>query len=652
MQWQRREPSYSAHSRGAVTVFEAAPGPARDAVVQQWLSQGHSRGAYIWRLRCAPEAGGIWAGVADLLDQLIPRIQKAAPDLISAHSYELCLIMAGLRTQLAITESLTDVAGDDERTRNFAADRAYRSLHGVIELLSEWHRIADSGPWAIACDDYDRANGLVRRFFSELVRRRGDQLGLSLLVAVAPGAGDAATEGFPASALAAKHRRHLPAADSADQGVDPDHMTSLAAALQRQVEDNIVARDVALPKLIHLWQHSSVPERALHWQVAAMHQYNHYGLYEASLQYAETVAANLDRIFADDPDNYILAVNSLYFCWVPLDQAARAREVLIRAIDRVTDPVELPRLYYLEAMLHARFLAPIDLARADELLERALALLADVDIEDREFWTVFITNGLALVRVRQSRPQEAVALCRAGVERLNAHLDPGRHRLHRSVLLYNIAQVYAQIGPFEEAIDYFGQTMAMDPNYSEYYNERGALLFKLGRLDEAEADYLRAIELSPPYPEVWINLGQCYRTMGRMADAAVAFSRSLDLDARSTLALIGRAEAYAALERPGLAIADYDRALALDANQAMVLANRAILHYEAGRVGHAFEDLDAAVRLAPDFADFYQNRAVALRDLGRLDEAAQDLDTYLRLSPDAEDREEIEDSLEGLLAAR
>jgi tetratricopeptide (TPR) repeat protein len=653
VRWQRREPKYSSHSKGAVTVLEAEPGQPRDAVKDRWLSESRGAGAQAWLLRCAPESGGIWAGLGDLMEHLVPRIRETAPDLVFAHSNELCLVVPGLRSELAVTKSLTDAADDEEKTRNYAADRAYRSLHGLIELLAEWHeRGGRARQWAIVCDDFDLANGLVRRFFRELVRRRGSELGLSLLVTVAPGSGEAAAAGFPPAALAAGVRLDLPVRPAAVAGVD--RMTALAADLERHVEHDSIAREVALPRLISYWQQSRFPERALRWQVAAMHQFNHDGLYEASLPYAAAVEANLDRLFAEDQAEYLLAVNGLYFCWVPLDRAEAANRVLDEAIGRIDDPAELPRLYYLQAMLHTRFLAPIDLANAEGLLDQALSIVAHAGFSDheRQFWTVFLMNGLALVRVRQRRAVEAVELCRAGAERLNEHLDPSRHRLHRSVLLYNIAQVYAQIGPVDKAIEYFGQTMAMDPNYSEYYNERGAVFFKLDRLEEAEADYRRAIELSPPYPEVWTNLGQCYRAMGRMADAAGAYSRSLDLDPSSTLALAGRAEAYSALDRPRLALADCDRALALDPDQPLVLASRAILHYEAGRVLEALADLDSAVALAPEEGDLYQNRAVALRDLGRVEEAARDLDVYLRLNPDAEDRAEIEKSLEYLLANR
>lgn len=128
-------------------------------------------------------------------------------------------------------------------------------------------------------------------------------------------------------------------------------------------------------------------------------------------------------------------------------------------------------------MLYARFLAPNDQDMAERCLHRALALIEQGDFsdEERHFQTVFLCNGLALVRLRQGRVSEALELCRAGVQRLNAHLSPERHQLHRSVLLFNIAQVHAQIGPYEDAIEYFGEAIKVDPNYSEYYNDRGAL---------------------------------------------------------------------------------------------------------------------------------------------------------------------------------
>ena len=184
-------------------------------------------------------------------------------------------------------------------------------------------------------------------------------------------------------------------------------------------------------------------------------------------------------------------------------------------------------------MLHARFLPEKDFEKAEEYLERGIRYLDQahkMPERDRHFLRVFLLNGVAFVRHRQGRPLEAIELCKSGSEHLDRHLNPDQHRLHRSVLLYNTAQVYAALQMHEHAIENFSAAMSMDPNYSEYYNERGNVYLSMGAYKEAVQDYLAAIDLSAPYQEVWTNLGQCYRQMGRLEEAIQAYSRALDLD--------------------------------------------------------------------------------------------------------------------------
>jgi len=642
----RSESASWPHEPG-VTVLECNPGEPRDLVVARWLTEralaeGSDDIGQVLRVRCRPEDGGTWAGLRELVEALVVSLRLPEPDLLSRHAADICPVIPELGTQLGFPQSLTDTVSDEEKTRNYPADRAYRCLHGLIDLIAEWHELVEPGPWWIACEDYEHANPLVRRFYSDLVRRRGLRLGLRLLVVVAPGHGDRFEHEFVGAATSVVVRLDRPATDR--HAIGAEASARLARQLEADYDADDSARDLLLPRLIEAWRRSPTPARALPWELRAMAQYNHAGLYELSLRYAADVEAGLDTLAVDQ---YLTAVLVLYFCYVPLDRAEQARALLERALTVVPDPRTENQLCYLLAMLHARFRKPVDLPAAERLLQRALDVAAapGIDESDRHFLTVFTLNGLAYVRMRQGRVQEAIDLCAAGFERLDAHLDPDRHRLHRSVLLFNIGQIHAQVGPYEDAISYFSQAMAMDPNYSEYYNDRGGVYFKMGRFDEAESDYRRAIELSSPYAEVWTNLGQCYRQMGRMEAAADAYSRALDLDPHLPLALAGRADALAEGDHPDQALADYDRALALEPDQPLVLAGRAITRYESGRIAEAAADLDRAVTLAPDMAELYQNRAVALKDLGRLDEAARDLCTYVELRPNAEDRAEVEAAL-------
>lgn len=623
-------------------VLESASSLARAATLDNWLQRA-PRGALLWRLDCRPERHGIWAGVEIMIAAVVAELRDSAPELIARHAQEIAMVCPELRDELSYPRSLTDTVDSDERTRNYAADRAYRCLHGLIELCESYDRLLAPAGWWVACDGYDRATGLVQRFFAELNRRRGGALGLQMLLAVDPGNGAAVSARFPAPAGV-----NDPEPDASVSGRDEPSLDPAQAARRALELEELHERDALpperLPVLIDAWRQSSTPERALRWELRAMSAFNHAGLYEASADHAASVEAALPELWERDPAMYVKAVILLFFCYVPLERAAQMRPLLEDAHARTDDPADVAYLGYLLAMLYARFLKPGDHGRADALLQGALAAVADADLpaDVRHFRTVFLMNGLALVRIRQGRVEEALALCGDGIARLEAHLEADRHQLHRSVLLFNLGQVHAQVGPVERAIEYFTQAMDMDPNYSEYYNDRGALYFACGRLDDAERDYRQAISLSPPYPEVWVNLGQCYRSMGRMADAADAYTRALDLDARHPLAHAGRAEAYLALDEPDAALDDYDAALTLDPDQPEVLASRAILHYDAGRLPRSLADLDAALALAPELADLHQNRAVALAALGRDAEAADALDDYLRLAPDADDRDEVQ----------
>jgi tetratricopeptide (TPR) repeat protein len=302
------------------------------------------------------------------------------------------------------------------------------------------------------------------------------------------------------------------------------------------------------------------------------------------------------------------------------------------------------RLCYLMGMLHARYLPARDFITGERYLELGLTYLQKAGLPESEhfFQFVFNRNGLAMIRSFQGRHQEALTLCREGFELLEKHLDPGQHRLHRSVLLYNMAQVYTQIGSFDRAIEHYTAAMRLDPNYSEYYNERGNILLKLGRLEEAERDYLCAIELSPPYFEVWSNLGQCHRVRGRMEEAIAAYDRSLDLKPDQPMAWVVRAQALEALGRLDEAIGSYSSALDLQSTLWPAFAGRAVLLYEHGEIEQCLADLDRAISLAPEEAATYQNRAVAYSDLGRYQDASRDFQRYLELQPDAADRADVE----------
>jgi tetratricopeptide (TPR) repeat protein len=642
--------------RGGILVLEAPSGQSRRRLLEAWVNEAKTQGAAAWLLPCDTSQGGLWAGVNTLVEQLLPSVEQHAPQLLQAHALELSATVPEIRGRVEV-KTLTAAAVGGEAVRNYAQDRAYRIPHGIIDLLDGlFQRAPYPTAKVLVCDDYDRSGFMVRRFFLELLRRRGQAFGLTLLVAVEPGGADAVESQFASVAAVRRVRIDLPS--------DPEpsrtrrEMTELAQELDARVRADMMRMEVHIPELIRLWLGSETPAKAHPWQAFALGRYNHRGFYEDALTYTDAVLEHLDEVVGAGP--YFTRwnlVGSIFGCLIAAGQVERAHRIVKEeALEKISDPVDRARICYTMAMLHVRFLPQRDPARAEAYLMEGLSLLEQgkIPAEDLHFLHVFLNNGLALVRHRQGRPSEAIELCKTGFAELSEHMNDERHRLHRSVLLYNIAQVYTATGEYEKAVEYLGATMKMDPNYSEYYNDRGNVLLKLGRLEEAVQDYRAAIELSSPYPEVWTNLGQCLRKLGRFQEAVDAFSRALDLNPAVNLALGGRALALEALGRVEEALADYDTALERQPAQPLVLAKRAALHFARGRAAQAAADLDQAVGLAPGDAALYRNRALALAHLDRPDEAARDLGRYLELMPTAPDRAQAEAriaELEGRLAA-
>jgi tetratricopeptide (TPR) repeat protein len=640
---------------GRVLIVEAEPGPERVDRLRVWIDSARDAGSSAVLVSGEVEQHGVWAGLTQLLWSIISDARRIAPELIERHAYELCLVLPQLRGEIQVKNPcLTDLSVGEEKVRNYPNDRVYRSLHGLVDFVCEWNAIAPAAGWAIACDAFDDASSLVQRFYAELCRRRGSQLNLSLLVAISPGARERAEAAFDSELRLPGVRLHLPRTAPPPIEQTPVEAGRLAAELEKRVGKDRVEWAIHIPRLLRLWQASQTPDRGLKWLMRAVNVYDHDGLYEIAVRYAPEVEAKLERMFEVDRGLHALAVLNLFFCYAALGRADDAlRLLLTEGLDRVDDPVILTDIHYYLGMLYGRFLRERDFERATIHLNEALAIIPTLDVSDarRHFLGVFVRNGLAYVLFRQGRADDALQLCESGLLELDGALLPHEHKLHRSVLLYNAAQVLGALERHDDAIATLSRAMEMDPNYSEYYLERGALYLKCERFAEAERDLLRAIELSPPYPEVWTNLGQCYRAEGRFHEAEDAYSRALDLDPRVGLALVGRAEARSEAGYLQGALADYAAALAIEADQTHVLAARATVRYELGDAQGALGDLDRAIGLMPDCAELYQNRAVALLALGRPAAARRDLQSYLQLQPQADDRADVEQQLLGLVAA-
>ncbi|MET0423484.1 MAG: tetratricopeptide repeat protein, partial [Actinoplanes sp.] len=178
-----------------------------------------------------------------------------------------------------------------------------------------------------------------------------------------------------------------------------------------------------------------------------------------------------------------------------------------------------------------------------------------------------------------------------------------------------------------------------DPNYAEYRFDRGNLLRRMGRPQEALENYEAALRLSPPFPEVYYNRGDTRLELGDEDGALADFSYVLELDPGYVDAYLNRAGLRLTLDDLDGAAADTAEGLRLAPGNPHLLCIRGQLELLADGDAEAAErTLTAALAAAPNLAAGWAARATARYELGDRDAALSDLDRSLVLDDDPEVR--------------
>lgn len=569
---------------------------------------------------------GAWSGVRRLVaDAYVELLAAGHAELVQNHDYELHRVLPEYRDRIVLRHAcLTDTARGSERTRNFPLDRAYRLIHGLVGMLLEWKRLLGAGErWVVVVERFAHAQHLGARFVCELARRGAGADGFEVLL-------DSADAG-PGTRM-----RTVPATiGMAELGLAPLDPPRLTPAEREALEARLRSNDILdweehYPLLLAHYREVGDTRKVAEIALRALCISNHYGYYHESGSFADSVMPHFDDIVGDDQDARWNYIGNIFQGLATTGAEDRALDlVLTYAEPHLTRPDIRVRMHYLLSMAYLRYTRSPKLDLAETHILAATGGMEDarqhIAHADYLFLKVFTDNGLAFLRVRQGRQPEALALCQSGYALLTSELGEDHHRLHRSVLQYNTAQVYVMLGHAEEALTHYHHSIEMDPYYSEYYNEVGNILQRLDRYAEANAMYDRAIAYSAPYPEVHFNKGMCHVELGEPEEALVQFAHSLELNPAQPELYMVRAELHAADGRTEQALADYDAAIAFAPDSVPARVNRAVLHYEAERFAEALADMDHIIAIEPDQPDHYLNRAEIHKAMARQELYQRDL---------------------------
>ena len=180
------------------------------------------------------------------------------------------------------------------------------------------------------------------------------------------------------------------------------------------------------------------------------------------------------------------------------------------------------------------------------------------------------------------------------------------------------------------------QAIRVNPRSAAAHHDRGNVLRRLNRVEEAIAGYDAAIELTAEFTDAHGNRGEALFSLGRFAAAVASFDQALEGRAgRADAEILNfRGSALAALQKYDEALASYDRAVEMSPDFSEAHCNRANVLAHCERWDAALEGYDRAIAARADYAESHCSRGLVLQRLNRLDEALSSYDRALALQPD------------------
>jgi alpha-L-glutamate ligase-like protein len=156
---------------------------------------------------------------------------------------------------------------------------------------------------------------------------------------------------------------------------------------------------------------------------------------------------------------------------------------------------------------------------------------------------------------------------------------------------------------------------------AEAWLNRGVVLKRLGRIEEAVSSYRSAAQTRVDYPEAWYNMALAFGELNQIDSVVKAYSRCLELDPKSPNAHYNLGIAYKDLGEYSGAVDTWQRAVELDPNMRKAWFNLGIYLRRLGRLEEAVAAYDSLLLSYPEDERAWFNRGIALRDLGRAEEA-------------------------------
>ena len=201
-------------------------------------------------------------------------------------------------------------------------------------------------------------------------------------------------------------------------------------------------------------------------------------------------------------------------------------------------------------------------------------------------------------------------------------------------LMHLAAMAHKAEGSFDEAIDYFTKSLAINDNQPQVHNNIANTYKQKLSWELAEVHYNKAIKLQPQYIDAIKNLGLLYLNNQRFAEAKNSFLQVIKLSKNDASAYTSLGNICKAEQNFPAAMSYYKQALNINPRYVNALHNLGIAYRMSGDFSEAINCFNQAKAIAPNIAEIDFNEANTQFDLGNYPQAEQAYWNALRKAPD------------------
>src|SRR5262245_58496099 len=287
-------------------------------------------------------------------------------------------------------------------------------------------------------------------------------------------------------------------------------------------------------------------------------------------------------------------------------------------LDRLAGASEVEQMPTSTVRQLARALLWTDSLQRKEL---AIRILKQAQIRHPDNFGINVDLGQYLPYLPKPRDEEALSYMRV------AHAIRPKHALVRGT----IGNLLLKLGRPEEAIAEYSHALAQNLDSALDWYNRGVAHAELKDWEKARDDYSRAIALRPDWVSPWINRATCFDKLRQSHEALADLSKAIKLNPDDSSAWNNRGACFAHLQQWDKALTDFSKAIELNPRYESAWSNRGMTYASLKEWDKALADCSKSIELKEDFAGAWFNRGCARIGLNQWEEAAADFSRAIEL---------------------